>query len=300
MSAQPFFSVVIPTYNRCAMLPDAILSVQNQEFKDWELLIVDDGSTDQTAEVVQQIARDDSRVHYIFQKNAERSVARNNGCSQSKGRYVCFLDSDDWFLPDHLLKLFAFLTDQGFPEAMVFTHCYYLRGTERTPQAIVDMVGDSMDYLLRNSVIPDRVCIAKSIFETFQFPPDISIGEDTFLWCNIATRYTIYQLRERTVLYHIHDDNSVDIAKNCFLPRLIGLRKLFALSNMKGKVKPSLRRFLISDCYFGIARHHHLMGRFFPLVWYVFKSVCVDPLSGGNKKKIFLIYDFLKNKRWAV
>jgi glycosyltransferase involved in cell wall biosynthesis len=299
MNAQPFFSVVIPAYNRASLLPSTIVSVQNQEFKDWELLVVDDGSTDNTADVVQQMVQHDPRIHYIFQKNSERSVARNNGCLRANGRYICFLDSDDYYLPDHLQKLFAFISEIKFPEALIFTHCYFLRGVEREAQVIVDIGSDPIDYFLRNSVIPDRVCIAKSIFESFQFPPDIYIGEDTFLWCNIATRYPVYQLKERTVLYHLHDDNSVDIAKNCFLPRLEGLRKLFSLSNIRGKVDSSLQRYLISDCYFGIARHHHLMGRFFPLVWYVFKSVSVDPFSSGTKKKIYLIYDFLKTKRWA-
>ena len=99
----PFFSVIIATYNRAAFLPDAIRSVLNQRFSDFDLIIVDDGSTDDTAAVVKSYT--DHRLHYIYQENAERSVARNNGVNHSKGSYLCFLDSDDLWLPNHLQTL---------------------------------------------------------------------------------------------------------------------------------------------------------------------------------------------------
>lgn len=300
MMDQPFFSVVIPAYNRAGLLPSTISSVQNQVFQNWELWVVDDGSTDDTRQVVEEIARADARIHYVFQVNAERSAARNNGARNSKGRYICFLDSDDYYLPDHLQKLFNLLSEQDFPDALVFTHCYYLRGSEREAQVITEMGSDPIDFFLRNSIIPARVCVSASIFQVFQFRTDIVIVEDTVLWCTIATRYPIIQLKARTVLYHLHDDNSVDIAKNCFLPRLKGLRKLFSQPDMLDKVNPALKRHLISDSYFGIARHHHLMGRFFPTVWFVLRSILVDPVSSTTKKKIYLLYDFIKSKRWAV
>ena len=93
---EPFFSVVIPTYNRAHLIKETIESVQKQTFSDWELIIVDDGSTDDTKSVVKSV--DDKRIQYVFQENAERSVARNNGFRHAKGQYICFLDSDDYYL----------------------------------------------------------------------------------------------------------------------------------------------------------------------------------------------------------
>ena len=86
------FSIIIPTYNRAAFLPKAIESVLAQTYTDWELIVVDDGSTDNTREVVAQY--NDERIIYIYQENAERSAARNNGISQAKGDFICFMDSD--------------------------------------------------------------------------------------------------------------------------------------------------------------------------------------------------------------
>lgn len=104
----PEISVVIPTFNRAHMLPDAIRSVFSQTFADWELIIVDDGSDDDTKQVVSAI--DDHRVKYLFQANKGLAGARNTGIRASSGAYLAFLDSDDLFLPNKLeqqLALFA-------------------------------------------------------------------------------------------------------------------------------------------------------------------------------------------------
>lgn len=90
---EPLFSVVIPTYNRANLVTRAIRSVLGQSFRDFELTIVDDGSTDDTRDRV--LAMDDSRLHYHFQENRGRSTARNAGTEHASGVYVAFLDSDD-------------------------------------------------------------------------------------------------------------------------------------------------------------------------------------------------------------
>jgi glycosyltransferase involved in cell wall biosynthesis len=93
----PTFSVIIATFNRAHLLPRSIQSVLNQTFPHFELIIVDDGSTDHTRAVVEQIR--DSRMRYVYQKNKGRSTARNAGVDLAKGQYVTFLDSDDEALP---------------------------------------------------------------------------------------------------------------------------------------------------------------------------------------------------------
>src|ERR1051325_3991500 len=85
----PFFSVIIPTYNRADFIRKPIDSVLAQKFSSWELIIVDDGSTDNTGQVVKSFT--DSRIHYVYQSNQERSAARNTGIKNSKGQYICFL-----------------------------------------------------------------------------------------------------------------------------------------------------------------------------------------------------------------
>ena len=92
------FSIIIPTYNRSGSLPNAIDSVLQQEAGNWDLIIIDDGSTDDTQAVIQNYLRD-KRIKYSFQRNSGVSAARNKGIELARGNYVIFLDSDDLFLP---------------------------------------------------------------------------------------------------------------------------------------------------------------------------------------------------------
>jgi glycosyltransferase involved in cell wall biosynthesis len=135
MLAPPTLSVVIPAYNAAQFLPAAISSVQSQTFTDWELLIIDDGSTDRTAEVVQTFQDRDGRIQLIRQTNQGVSAARTHGVEQSQGDLIAFLDADDWWLPHklatHLARFAAdprlgisfdrveFLTQAGEPTGQV-------------------------------------------------------------------------------------------------------------------------------------------------------------------------------------
>ena len=103
MHKEPFFSIIIPTYNREEYISTAIQSIKNQSFKNWELIIIDDGSTDNTQGIVQEYLSD-SRVRYFYQKNQERSASRNNGIKHSNGNWICFLDSDDYYHETHLQR----------------------------------------------------------------------------------------------------------------------------------------------------------------------------------------------------
>lgn len=98
--SNPVMSVIVPAYNRAHLIPRAIRSVLNQTFHDFELIIVDDGSTDNTKEVVTKI--EDFRIRYIRQENKGRSAARNTGIVEARGQFITFLDSDDEALPGWL------------------------------------------------------------------------------------------------------------------------------------------------------------------------------------------------------
>jgi glycosyltransferase involved in cell wall biosynthesis len=100
---QPLISVVIPTHNRATLLPGALNSIQQQTYKNWEAIVVDDGSKDNTQQVVDALARDDRRIRFIRQyKNRGAQVARNAGIRAARGEWIAFLDSDDVFLPNSL------------------------------------------------------------------------------------------------------------------------------------------------------------------------------------------------------
>ena len=103
-------SIIIPTFNRSSTLPYAIESVQIQDFEGWELIIIDDGSTDETGKKIEPFLRDE-RIRYYFQENKGVSAARNRGAELAKGEFLIFLDSDDTFAPDlfHSLRKIKFM-----------------------------------------------------------------------------------------------------------------------------------------------------------------------------------------------
>ncbi|WP_413172285.1 glycosyltransferase family 2 protein [Anabaena azotica] len=99
---KPMVTAIIPAYNAAQFLSATITSVQQQTFSDWELLIINDGSTDDTVEVIRQYQETDHRIHLIHQLNQGVSSARNLGVEKSKGQIIAFLDADDQWLPDKL------------------------------------------------------------------------------------------------------------------------------------------------------------------------------------------------------
>lgn len=113
---QPHVSIILPTYNRADTLPRALRSVLDQRFEDWELLVIDDGSSDDSADLVTGL---DPRSRLIRQANAGTYVARNNGLAQARGRCITFLDSDDAWRPEFLALTTALL--QAKPEAQYVT-----------------------------------------------------------------------------------------------------------------------------------------------------------------------------------
>lgn len=96
------FSIILPTFNRARLIARAMQSVIEQNFEDWELIIIDDGSSDNTREIIEPFLARDKRIHYYFTKNIGAAAARNLGCSFASGKYLTFLDSDDEYLPLHL------------------------------------------------------------------------------------------------------------------------------------------------------------------------------------------------------
>src|SRR5258705_128554 len=109
MENAPVFSVIIPTYNRTEFMTRTIQSVLDQTFKSFEIIIVDDGSTDNTETILQPLIQQHSNISYFKKKNEERGAARNFGIMRAKGNYVTFLDSDDIFYPGHLQEAMELL-----------------------------------------------------------------------------------------------------------------------------------------------------------------------------------------------
>jgi glycosyltransferase involved in cell wall biosynthesis len=180
------FSIVIPTYNRGSFITDTIQSVQSQSYTHWECIVVDDGSTDNTKELVTNLATEDNRIHYVFQENAERSAARNNGIKHSKGDFVCFLDSDDQYEPNYLNELSLFITNNRICDGLIVTNFSIWDGQKKEHTHTPSLKQPVGEWLFLYPVSPSRACVSRSVLEKYTFREDITIVEDTVLWVSIA------------------------------------------------------------------------------------------------------------------
>jgi glycosyltransferase involved in cell wall biosynthesis len=285
----PFFSIIIPTYNRASIIEKTVRTALQQTFQDFEIIVSDDGSTDNTKDVIASM--NDPRIRYIYQENRERSAARNHGIENAKGAYICFLDSDDYYLPNHLQSLHDFIHEKAKPVSMIFTDQEYLvNGEIREAESIPLQGQDPVMYFLKNPVVPARVCIHAEILQHVRFREDIVIVEDTVLWVGIAMRFPVLHLAKHTIRYHLHDDNSVNIKKNAFLPRLRGFRLFFSDAEVRQRIPARVRMRIISDCYLGMAQHHRHVGNRAATLRNLLLSFVYQPVHYQNRMKLHMAY----------
>jgi len=201
------FSIVIPCYNREKFLTRSITSVLSQKFPIWKLIVVDDGSTDKTREVVSGFK--DPRISYLYQENAERSAARNKGIGLAKAEWLCFLDSDDVLLPEHLDVLASFIENQKPSPGLIATGLITQQGQVTKKKAFLALQKNVLEEIGSKFLMPTQVCVHRSVLEKDQFDVRFRLWEDTHLWLRIAAQYPVYQIEEYTAIQHIHEQGTV-------------------------------------------------------------------------------------------
>lgn len=178
--AAPFFSVVIPLYNRAAIVGDTIQSVLAQDWQDFEIVVIDDGSRDNPRPAIEAVG--DKRVRYIRQDNAGGGAARNNGIETARGRYIAFLDSDDLFLPGKLsIMARALKNDDG--RTVLYSRMKVDRGVDRywiRPDRGIRDDEDVGEYLFcANQFMQTSTMVVPSeMARTVLFDPALKKGQD--------------------------------------------------------------------------------------------------------------------------
>lgn len=208
MKNNPFFSVVIPTYNRAGFIRKTIESVLDQSFQDFEIIVVDDGSTDSTEEVVGSITSD--KIHYYKKENAERAAARNFGAKKSKGQYVNFLDSDDIVYANHLQEANEFTVQHKGVE--IFHIAYDVRddhGKLLWSQTIIKRI--NVQIVHGNLLSCNGVFIRRDVFLENQFNEDRALSslEDWELWIRMSARFYFANSSQITSAIILHEERSV-------------------------------------------------------------------------------------------
>ena len=224
-NSSPFFSIVMPCYNRADIIGGVIAAVLHQEYPDFELLLVDDGSQDNLRDIVATLA--DSRVRYFYKENGERGAARNYGAQRARGQYINFFDSDDEMYPNHLQVVKDYLDQHGEVEVV---HTGYERLDEHN-HLIAEMYqwpATTNELLLYdNPLACNTVFVRRDIALANPFVEDrqLASAEDWELWVRLASQYPFHAICQKTFCLREHSGRSL----NTIAPATVRLRdELFA------------------------------------------------------------------------
>ncbi|HWP58308.1 MAG TPA: glycosyltransferase family 2 protein [Candidatus Acidoferrales bacterium] len=206
----PTVSVVIPTHNRAELLRAAVTSVLKQTFRDLEIVVVDDASTDDTQEVVRRLNADDGRIRYIrHATNRREAGTRNTGVGSARANYIAFLDDDDEWLPDKLQKQVDLMAHSAPRVGAVYTG--FRQIDRETGKLLAEFVprhrGDILSELCRGNCVgtPSTVLVKRQCFENVgRFDEAIAFGPDYDMWIRIAKDFHFEYLQEPLVNYYVH------------------------------------------------------------------------------------------------
>ena len=207
------FSIIIPLYNKAPYVRKAIDSVLGQTYQDFELVIVDDGSTDSSAEIAQRCIDGKSNCILQYQKNAGVSMARNKGVAVSHGDYLCFLDADDWWEPTFLEEILNLISE--FPDAGIYGTNYTIVNETKQKTAVAEIGverGFEKGYInycqvyaktLAMPLWTGAVCMSRMVFDEMGgFPTGIKLGEDFLLWIRVVLKYKVAYLNKALSYYN--------------------------------------------------------------------------------------------------
>ncbi|MCD6018668.1 MAG: hypothetical protein K0S53_1789 [Bacteroidetes bacterium] len=188
---RPFFTIIIPTYNRARLIAETLQTVLDQEFQDFEIIIADDGSIDDTSEVVAKI--NSNKISYFKTENKGVAHARNFGILKAKGNYIGFLDSDDFYEKDHLQNAFEFIQTEDYPELVHLNFNWGDREKKafrknKLPQTLPD------DIFVGCSLHVNSLFVRKDIgqLNLFNESRALMLSEDWEYFIRMACRYQLH------------------------------------------------------------------------------------------------------------
>lgn len=242
------FSVVIPLYNKELSIKNTIQSVLNQSYQNFEIIVINDGSTDESAKIVETIS--DERIRLIQQKNQGVSAARNRGIQEASNEWIAFLDGDDIWSQEHLQEITIMM--RKFPEEKIFVTSFEYsdkRPMFRHPRKeaifkIDNYFKDAIkEYLMWTSI----VVVHKSCFKKIGgFNEKLNRGEDLDLWVRLVRNYNIIKSIKITAIYKIDAENRTYLSKD--LKKTFTYNLNFDLNNSKDEDK-YYKDLILKRCY---------------------------------------------------
>jgi glycosyltransferase involved in cell wall biosynthesis len=285
----PKVSVVIPTYNRAHLIPRAIQSVLDQIYQDFEIIIVDDGSKDNTEEIVRNYKEE--RIKYIrHTRNKGASAARNTGIKASRGKYIAFQDSDDEWFPDKLRQQIKVFDDSSPEVGVVYSGFYRIEGNKKVylpEERFTQKDGNIHHELLKgNFVGTPAVLIRKECFEKIKyFDENLLALEDWELWIEISKHYN-FKYINKPLLYVYSTPNSVNLNQN----NMLKAHEVVLLKHLDDFAKDKK---ILSEHYYAVGKGLCTSGDFKNGRAYLLKSIKINQL---NIKTVVILFVLLFGK----
>lgn len=291
---QPFFSIIIPTYNRAELIGKTIESVQQQLYSNFELLIIDDGSTDNTEVVVKPYCNE--HIHYFKKENGERAAARNYGIKKAKGAFITFLDSDDLIYQNYLSHAYELINKHSNEH---FFHTAYAISTPdgKVIHTLNTRSGDLNKQLLKGNLLS---CLGvfirreKLLNNLFNEDRDLSGSEDWELWMRLSARYPIFYSNEVTASIIQHDHRSILNFKADVLIKRIQLAAYYIFEDAIIKEKySSYKKMILAHLFLYLSLHLAMIkDRRKAFVYFAKASSLVPPVL-FSKKAFIIIKTFI-------
>jgi GalNAc5-diNAcBac-PP-undecaprenol beta-1,3-glucosyltransferase len=209
-----FFSVIIPLYNRAHLIAETIQSTLSQTYRHFEVIVVDDGSTDNPRDIIEKNFVNESNIYYFRIVNSERGAARNYGLKQAKGDFAVFFDSDDWMMPDYLETLNEEIANSDVPVNLISTKYIYRDSQGNERKATISDLSEGWyekDFFLKGNFLACNYCIRikQSTYVFFPQERELATMEDwLFLLLNLEGN-KIFIKDKICVMIRMHDDRSM-------------------------------------------------------------------------------------------
>ena len=285
----PRISIVLPTYNRGTLIIRAIRSILYQTLGDFELIIIDDGSTDNTKILIDEFIKKDDRIKYIYQDNKGEAAARNKGLENAKGEFIAFIDSDDEWLPDKLEKQVELFFHSTYKN-LGFVGCYGFIVKDNEPiegyYKLPNYRGNILEKILESCFIlsPNSILVKKEAILDKKFDENIKVGPDWDMWIQIAQEYSFDFVPEPLFKYYVHSNN---ISKTTNNPKIIKDQE-YILKKHENLYQKHRRSYSIRLRQLGTL--YLLAGEKKEASKYLIKSIKACPLQIRNYLHLFLLF----------
>lgn len=293
-----FFSIVIPTYNRASFIPKTISSVLDQTYQNFEIIVVDDGSTDNTEEIIKNISA--SKIKYIKIKNSERGFARNCGIQNSSGEYITFLDSDDMLFPNYFANANESITRHNTPP---FFHLGYevVNTNDKVLLKIDYLKNDDINFIIKGNSLSCTGCFMRNdISKSFQFNTDrnLSGSEDWELWFRVLANHGIKTDNRISAKIINHENRSILAShgseEKLTLRKELALKYAFKDPGVQKKFRQHYKKIdAFGDSY--ISLHLALLGSSKRSIYYLIKSIKGYPQIVFSKRFLVIVKYILFN-----